>query len=95
MGSTCSSYRVLVSGTPTVKTVNFNTKTSECDADSAFMILFDQFVYYLVLVLKSLVRVKPLHVCNTWTILPLVGLMEVLVGIPGPGQIIRKKEHKA
>lgn len=64
------------------------------DADSAFMILFDQFVYYLILVLTSLIRVKPVYVCNTCTILPLVGLLEVLVGIPGPKQIISRKEHK-
>lgn len=36
------------------------------DADSAFMILFDQFVYYLILVLTSLIRVKPVHICNTY-----------------------------
>lgn len=78
--------RVLVSGTPTVNTANFNTKASEW-MQTAFRILFDQFVYYLILVPTSLIRVKPVHVCNTCTILPLVGLLEILVGIPGQGRL--------
>lgn len=75
--STDSFQRVLVHGMPTTR-LNLKRKASGCNADSLLLWFpLTSNIYYLVLVLKSLIRLKPVHICNIYTILPPFGLMEV------------------
>lgn len=75
--STDSFQRVLVHGMPTTR-LNFKRKASGCNADSLLLWFpLTSYIYYLVLVLKSLIRVKHVHICNICTILPPFGLIEV------------------